>query len=98
MMTWRGYIGLICPSMAVTTEDDFNRNMPEGVGVCSMHIYFEPIGPTPENLREMVKGLEGGCKIFDEPRAAGRDYLWLYIRQHDQRLYLRQGVHQADRG
>ena len=69
MMTWRGYIGLICPSMAVTTEDDFKRNMPEGVGVCSMHIYFEPIGPTPENLREMVKGLEGGCKIFDEPRA-----------------------------
>ena len=62
MMTWRGYIGLICPSMAVTTENDFNRNMPEGVGVCSMHIYFEPIGPTRKTCA-VVKGLRAAANI-----------------------------------
>ncbi len=69
MMTWRAYLGLICASMAVTTENDFNRNVPDGVGVCSMHIPFKPKGPTPENIRDMVQGLEAGCQIFLEPRA-----------------------------
>lgn len=70
MKNWRAQIGTICPGPTITVENDFNNYVPEGVGVCTIHIPWgiPGGGPTPENLKLMSAGLEDGCRGFIEPR------------------------------
>lgn len=63
MKNWRATIGLILPGAGITAEYDFNKYAPDGVGICTTRIPFGKagVGPTPENLKLMVQGLESGC-------------------------------------
>lgn len=70
MKNWRATIGLILPGAGITAEYDFNKYAPDGVGICTTRIPFGKagVGPTPENLKLMVQGLESGCLSMLDPR------------------------------
>lgn len=63
LYNWRAMIGVIAPTTGVAIETDFHRFAPEGVAVVTNRIPFSG-NPTPEELMDMVKCLEGSAKIF----------------------------------
>lgn len=63
LYNWRAMIGVIAPTTGVAIEADFHRFAPEGVAVVTNRIPFSG-NPTPNELMDMVKCLEGSASIF----------------------------------
>lgn len=65
MYVWRATIGLISPGTGVNMERDFERFVPEGVGVATTRIPFSGF-PSPEGLMDMVSHLRDTAHIFHD--------------------------------
>ena len=63
MYSWRATIGLISPGTGVNMERDFERFIPDGVGVATTRIPFSGF-PSPEDLLDMVSHLRDTAGIF----------------------------------
>jgi len=63
MYVWRATIGLISPGTGVNMERDFERFVPDGVGVATTRIPFSGF-PSPEGLMDMVGHLRETARIF----------------------------------
>lgn len=63
MYSWRATIGLISPGTGVNMERDFERFVPEGVGVATTRIPFSGF-PSPDGLMDMVSHLRDIASIF----------------------------------
>jgi len=63
MCVWRAQIGLISPGTGVNMERDFERFIPDGVGVATTRIPFSGF-PSPGDLQDMVSHLYDTASIF----------------------------------